>query len=133
MKALGDKSKFQVAKEWLFEYIFIIDSNQFSSKYLLMLMTLLELAIFHYFYINPNYSLLQPFTMFQYYFVNIYPYFFHLTPFNDSFYALLTLMVYPIVALFVLFIKHIGPNRILILVVTILVYVFPLLMIKMLI
>lgn len=107
-----------------------MDNNQLTSKYLLLLMRLLELAVFHVFYINPKYALLQSLSLFQYYFSNIYPFFLHLTPFDNSLYALLTLLLYPMVALLVLVIKHIGPNRVLVILVSLLIYLLPLLFIK---
>jgi hypothetical protein len=77
-------------------------------------MTVLELTVVHYFYIHPNYPLLHSFSIFQYYFLNIYPFFFHLAPFNNPLYALLLLTLYPLLAALILSIKYVGPNRILI-------------------
>lgn len=130
MRTNGHRSKLQAVKEQLFGFIFILDTSQLTNHYLQITMIVLELSFLHYFYINSIFPFLKDHIVFKLYFQSIQNYFIHINAFNSSTLALLVLAIYPIVILFTLFIKKIGPNKILRPIVQIAIYVYPLLHIK---
>jgi hypothetical protein len=88
--------------------------------------------VVHYFYIHPHFSFLGRRAIFQQYFLNTRHYFLHLCPFASPVLALLALLLYPIVILLTLLIKKLGPNKIIVPVVQVAVFLYPLLWVKVL-
>jgi hypothetical protein len=130
MKFIHAKSRLQLAKQELFDFIFIIDTNQLTNLYLQLASILLELTVLHYFYLNSNFTFLYDHQAFSNYFQSIHAFFIHIYPFSNPTYALLTLSLYPIVAVIALVIKKFGPNKLLVPIVQIAIYIHPLISVK---
>ena len=119
-----------MVKKWIFEYITVIDICQIRNPILLIMITLLEMSALHFFYINSHFSQLHRFGIFQHYFDNINQHYYHIVPFKTSLYSLITLCYYPSVMAVVLFVKKMGPLKLLIVYIQVAAYFYPLLSIK---
>ena len=88
------------------------------------------MSALHFFYINTHYSQLHHFGIFQNYFDNLNQHYYHIIPFKTPLYSLITFCYYPSVMAVVLFVKKIGPLKLLIVYIQVAVYIYPLLSIK---
>jgi hypothetical protein len=89
-----------------------------------------ELGVLHYFYLNPVFAFLNSHAIFTAYFQNLRQYFIHAHSFQSPVLALFTLSLYPLVILIAIIVKRFGPNKILVPVVQIAVFLHPILWIK---
>jgi hypothetical protein len=90
----------------------------------------MELTAIHYFYIHPNFTFLTNHALFANYFSSTRQFLLHIHPYGSPALALLTLALYPTVILLTILIKKFGPNKIIVPIVQIAVFLYPLLWIK---
>lgn len=114
----------------MFYYVLIIDDCTVTNKYLVLLITILELSILQYFYINTDFTYLKNFTLFSQYFRILSSYFFHIQPFTNSMFTAVLLTFYPLVMIVVYLAKKLNNNKLLKIIVQIANYIFPLLSVK---
>lgn len=120
-----------VVKVWLFQYIFVVDTCTVRNKLFGFLMTVAELSVIAYFYYHPNYSMITP--LMKNFQDIIQKYVLHIVPFDSSALSILVLSIYPMIMCLVLLLKKIGPVKLLVIFVEIIIYLFPLLAVKILI
>ncbi len=117
-------------RQLFFSFLFIIDTNRTQNALLQLTSTILEVTVLHYFYVHPHFTFLANYRLFQNYFSNIYKYIVVIHPFSSANFTLLTLSFYPIIIIIIFFIKKYGPNKILLPLVQISIFLYPLLSIK---
>jgi len=130
MKSDEESKLLKKIKTEIFHYILIVDDCTLDNKYLILLITLLELTVLQYFYINPRYTHLNNFAVFQQYFFNIDSYLFHIQSFANSTLTIIVLAFYPFVMVLVYLIKKLNKNKLLKFILQVTIFIFPLLSVK---
>lgn len=130
MKVKNFKQHLAAVKQWLFEYIFIVDAARVTNPYFVFLMTLLELALFQFYYISPSLTFLRNYELIKSYQDSFMQYIVPIVPFTNEILSLLILLLYPLVMCVALLIKKVGLLRPLVLIVQLTTYCYPLLVIK---
>ncbi len=130
MKVKDFKQHLAAVKQWLFEYIFIVDAARVTNPYLVFLMTLLELTLFQFYYISPSLTFLRNYELIKSYQDSFMQYIVPIVPFTNEILSLLILLLYPLVMCVTLLIKKVGLLRPLVLIVQLTTYCYPLLVIK---
>lgn len=119
-----------LAKRWLFEYIYVVDTCTVTNYYLRLLMTIVELTALAYFYYHPTFSILEEYPLIREYQHIVQSYVLHIVPFGSQALALLMLAFYPALMCVVLLLKRVGPIRPLLVLMQVATYCYPLLAIK---
>lgn len=119
-----------LAKRWLFEYVYVVDTCTVTNYYLRLVMTLAELTALAYFYYHPTFSILEEYPLVREYQDIVHSYVLHIVPFGSQALALLMLALYPVLMCVVLLLKRVGPIRLRLILMQIATYCYPLLAIK---
>jgi hypothetical protein len=117
-------------KQWLFEYVSILDSSQVRSPYLLAAMTFLELTATQSYYYSLHYPFLLEYPLINTFLTQFARYFVHTLPFANPAFSLLLLAIYPLLMATVLLVQRVGPLKLLTLLITLATYFYPLLLLK---
>ena len=117
-------------KQHVFEYVFTLDSNRWEQWWAAWAVVLFELGVVHYFYLHPTHPILHHYALLQHYFDirgQLMP---HLTPFFTPTPSLALLSLYPRIGLLAFIAKVIGPNKIVVTVLQLAIFIHPLLAVK---